>query len=313
VRAELENRPDGGELSRFIGSSPQATFFHTPAWMDSIGRALPRFRPAWLTVRRGGALAGVMPVVRVLRGPFHLLLCLPFGSYGDPLALDAEAKGALIDGFLEMARSPRCAEAVATLFFGGIESPPTGVRMIMEECRLVSLDGGFEEAWGRASAKRRQLCRRGEAAGVLVRPLETEAELRLFHDIYRTESTAWGGVHPYPFALFLELFRRRESVIVWGAFLGDVLLGAHIDLYHGNMAQAWQGGMTERARDYDAGALLIKGAMAEACRRGMRFFNLGSSGGNEGIMFFKESFGGREHRYAVWTTAKRWWMIARRR
>jgi CelD/BcsL family acetyltransferase involved in cellulose biosynthesis len=212
-----------------------------------------------------------------------------------------------------MARSPLCVEATANLFSGGIDRPPGGLRTVMEECRLVPLDGGFDAVWGRVSAKRRQLCRRGEAAGVAVRPLESEGEVRRFHEVYRAESAAWGGVHPYPLALFLELFRRRESVVIWGAFLGDDFLGAHIDFYHGDMAQAWQGGVMERAEEYETGALLIKGAMAEACRRGMRVFNLGSSGGNEGILFFKESLGGREHRYPVCTTAKRWWRLVRKR
>jgi hypothetical protein len=45
----------------------------------------------------------------------------------------------------------------------------------------------------------------------------------------------------------------------------------------------------------------------------MQVFNLGSSGGNEGILFFKESFGGVEHRYRIWETAKGWWRLARRR
>ena len=79
------------------------------------------------------------------------------------------------------------------------------------------------------------------------------------------------------------------------------------------MAQAWQGGMTERAGEFETGAILIKSAMEEACRRGCRVFNLGSSGGNRGILFFKESLGGREHRYAIVTARKRWWALVRGR
>ena len=314
LKAALENRPDEGELSRFVGSFPQATFFHTTAWLDSLEAALPRFGPAWLTVRRGSGLAGVMPVVRASRGPVHFLLSLPFGTYGHPLAIDADAERTLLDGFFGMARSPLCAEAAVNLFSGGSAAAPGGVRTVMEECRLVSLDGGFEAAWNAVSSKRRQLCRRGEEAGVAVRPIESEDEVRSFHDLYRAESEPWGGVHPYPLALFLELFRRRErGVIVWGAYLGETLLGAHIDFYHGGMAQAWQGGMAERGKEYEAGALLIKGAMAEACRRGMSLFNLGSSVGNVGLLFFKESLGGRERRYPVCSAAKSWWRLVRRR
>jgi lipid II:glycine glycyltransferase (peptidoglycan interpeptide bridge formation enzyme) len=184
----------------------------------------------------------------------------------------------------------------------------------MEECRLIQLGAGFESVWKGWSSKRRQLVRRGEEAGVVARLLESDAEVRRFHRMYVEESRAWGGVHPYPERFFLELFKRRaQGALFWGAFLGEELLGAHIDLYYGEMAQAWQGGMTERAAEFEAGAILIKSAVAEACRRGVRLYNLGSSGGNPGILFFKESLGGREHRYPVITVRKRLLALVRGR
>ncbi len=257
-----------------------------------------------------------MPAVRIERGPFWSLWSLPFGTYGGPLATDARAREALLDRFFRLAGSPRCLEAGAVLF--GAEPPaslPRGRAIAMEECSLVSLVHGFDEVWNRGwSGKRRQLARRALEAGIAARSLETEAEVRMFHAIYARESRAWGGVHPYPERLFLELFARRgEGVVFWGAFLGEDLLGGHIDFYRGEMAQAWQGGMTERARGFETGTILIKSAMEEACRRGCRVFNLGASGGNRGILFFKESLGGREHRYAIVTTRKRWWALARGR
>jgi len=316
VKADFEHRPDREEIDRFVGSIPGATFFHTSAWLDSLEGAFGGFRASWLTVREGGGLVGVMPAVRIARGPFWLLWSLPFGTYGGPLARDGRAREALLDGFLRVARSPRCLEAGAVLFGAEPPSPvPRGAAVAMEECRLVSLERGFDEVWNTGwSSKRRQLARRGLEAGVVTRGLESAEEVRRFHAIYARESRAWGGVHPYPERLFLELFARRGAeVVFWGAFLGADLLGGHIDFYRGEMAQAWQGGMTERAREFETGTILIKSAMEEACRRGCRVFNLGSSGGNRGILFFKESLGGREHRYAIVTTRKPWWAIARGR
>jgi hypothetical protein len=316
VKAELEHRPPREELERFIGSIPGATFFHTPAWLDSLEKAFGDFRSLWITAREAGVLAGVMPAVRIARGPFSYLWALPFGTYGEPLARDGRVREALLAEFFRLARAPGCLEAGAVLFRGEPpERPPRGFDVRMEECRLVSLEKGFDEIWNTQwSGKRRQLARRGLDAGVVVRSLETEDEVKRFHAIYADESRVWGGVHPYPERLFLELFRRRTgAVIFWGAFLQDGLLGGHIDFYHGEMAQAWQGGMTERAREFETGAILIKSAMEEACRRGCLVFNLGSSGGNRGILFFKESLGGRERRYPVITTRKRWWAFARGR
>ncbi len=290
------------------------TFFQTPAWLESLGAAFDSFDPAWITMREGGELAGAMPVVRIGKGPFSYLWSLPFGAYGDPIARNESIRDSLLAKFFEMARSPVCLEAGVNLFRTEYHGAfPRGARVHAEECRIVPLEDGFEEVWSRGwSSKRRQLARRAEDAGVVVRLLESTEEVRHFHRIYVEESRAWGGVHPYPLMLFVELSKRRpEGALVWGAFLHNELLGGHIDFYFGNMAQAWQGGMTEKAKEFEAGALLIKKAMEEACARGCRVFNLGSSGGNRGVLFFKESLGGREFAYASATMRKRWWELLR--
>jgi hypothetical protein len=313
VKVALEHRPLPAELNAFIGSCAGATFFHTPPWLDALRESFGGYGAAWLAARDGGALMGVMPIVRIRRGPFHSLWALPFGTYGDPLARDEAARGALFDEFFRMMESPACLEGGIVIFRGETPSNiPRGADVSIEECRLVPLERGFEEVWKGWSSKRRQLVRRGEDAGVVVRPLESEREVRKFHRVYVEESSAWGGVHPYPEKLFLELFRRRaQGAVIWGGFLDRELLGGHIDFYFGEMAQAWQGGMTARAAEFETGAILIKSAMEEACRRGCRIFNLGSSGGNRGILFFKESFGAHEYRYPVITVRKRWWALAR--
>ncbi|HVO77221.1 MAG TPA: GNAT family N-acetyltransferase [Candidatus Bathyarchaeia archaeon] len=306
MKVALEHLPSPAELDAFIGSYSAATFFHTPAWIEALRGSFSGFEPAWITAREGESLAGLMPVVRIRKGPFHYLWALPFGTYGDPLARDETVRGALLDRFFDMTRSPACLEGGVALFRGDVPSlVPRGAKIRMEECRLVPLETGFDSVWRAWSSKRRQLARRGEEAGLIVRLLEGEDDVKRFHRIYLEESRSWGGVHPYPERLFLELFARRErGALFWGAFLGGELLGAHIDLYFGEMAQAWQGGSTERAGRFEAGALLLKSAMEEACRRGCKVFNLGSSGGNRGIVFFKESLGGREHRYPVVTVGK---------
>ena len=316
MKAELEHRPPREELVSFIGSAAHATFFQTPPWLESLDAAFASFDSAWLTVRERGEIVGAMPVVRVMRGPFSYLSSLPFGTYGGPIARDDSIRRLLLEKFFDMVRSPACLEAGVNLFHPAPEgSFPRGARVRPEECRIVGLEGGFEEVWRTGwSSKRRQLVRRAEDAGVTVRLLESETEVRRFHDIYVQESRPWAGVHPYPLMLFLELFKRRsEGVLVWGAFVSAQLLGGHIDLYFGDMAQAWQGGMAEQAKEFEASALVLKKAMEEACARGCRAFNLGSSGGNEGILFFKESLGGREFAYTSATMRKLWWGLLRGR
>lgn len=289
--------------------------------MEALSASFPNFEPQWITAREAGELVGFMPLVSIAKGPFRSILALPFGTYGDPVAGDIGVSKMLVREFFDRSKEPGCLEAEANLFFAGSgERLPTfdtggadylsrSVRVRIAESRIINIEGGFEEYWRKGlTKKRRQTYKRGGRAGVVIRPLEREEEVAAFYENYKTESASWGGVHPYPRAFFFELFRKSgEGVVIWGGFVAGELLGGHINFYFGDMAQAWQAGMSERSREYGIDIMLVVEAVAEACRREMKIYNLGSSSGHEGIILFKKLLGGREYRYPVVTARKRWW------
>ena len=316
VETRFETDLSREEVLEFVSAFECATFFHSPAWLEILAESFPRFECGWLTAREGGKLTGLMPIARVTKGPAFMLYSLPFGTYGDPLAPDPAVKKAILDYLFSTASSPRCAGAAANLInFRGEVETPGGWKCRMEECRIITLSGSFDEYRSRGmSRKRRQLCNRCEREGVLARKLEGERDLELFYDIYLNGASGWGGVHPYPEKFFESLFRRgSEGVCFWGAFIGDTLLAAHVDFYFGRTAQAWQAGVTPRANEYDAAAYLVMVAVREAISRGTSVFNLGSSSGDAGMIFFKESMGGVEYRYPVVEKKRRWLEWLRKR
>lgn len=316
MKIRVEHTLDDDAVLEFVSAAGGATFFHTPAWLSVLEVSFGQFRTGWITAREGGTLIGVMPMVEMSRGPFRSLWALPFGTYGHPLAHDPVVRRSLLKAFARLASRRRCLEAGASFFDGAwLGDVPPAACVRMEECCLVELEGSFDDFWrGALSSKRRQLCNRGLRAGVTVRALETEDEVQAFHALYVSGSRAWGGVHPYPLRFFLELFRRREDgVVFWGGFRDGKLLGGNIDFYYGAMAQAWQAGISPHAYPYHVGSLLVTSAVEEAYRRGLKTFNLGSSGGDEGLIFFKKSLGGTEFVYPVLEIKKRWWGWLRRR
>ena len=310
MKIGLEDRLPRKEILDFVSTFPHVTFFHTPTWMEILTTSFPHFNARWITVRSDRELIGIMPVVEIRRGSFRTMWALPFGTYGDPIALTVSTQHALLETFFQLAGAVTCLEAGVTFFSPGFEGVlPDGVDVRTEECRVIHLHGSFQEyRTGALSKKRRQLCHRALRAGIEVRPIEEEREVEELHRLYSIEARTWGGPHPYPVQLFRELLTHRgEGVILWGGFLGGRLLGGHINFYFKEMGQAWQAAMSEDASEYEVSALLILEAVREAYARGMRIFNLGSSGGNRGIIFFKESMGGKEHLYRIATVRKKWW------
>ncbi len=306
----IQTDPPRDELDDFVDSCAGSTFFHSYGWMDCLVNCFRNFEPLWIIAREEGVIRSLMPVVKIRRGPFNELWSLPFGTYGGPVGGEAPLRLMILDKFMGMSRSWKCVRAGADIFNAGfVDFLPPHFGGGTEECRMVDLEGGFDRFWSdRISRKRRQICNRADRKGITVKPLDTLSELKKLYSLYQDNSSAWGGVHPYPFSLFRELFRRRgRSVVILGAYLKGGLLGGHIDMYQGVMGQAWQAGMSRQANQYGAGPLLIREAVREACNRGMKLFNLGSSGGREGIIFFKESMGGWECNYPVIREDKRWW------
>lgn len=305
----FEIRPSREEVLELLGSCSGATFFHTPAWLEILAGSFRRFRCGWLTARSGRELRGLMPVVLISRGPLLFLQALPFGTYGHPVASDGRDANALLEAFYDLGDRPRCVAAAAHLLEPpGPPDPPPSWRVRTEECRLIRLCRSFEEYRStRMSRKRRQLCNRCEREGVSVRVLGP-GDLDILYRVYLAGSARWGGVHPYPKRFFEVLLRRRDDgVLVWGAEHGGSLIAAHVDFYFGRTAQAWQAGVSPLAHAVDAGAFLVMCAVREAIDRGAGVFNLGSSGKDAGMIFFKESMGGEEFTYPVVERTRWWW------
>jgi hypothetical protein len=309
VTVSIEHSLDREEAFPLLNAFPRSTFFHTPIWLEALVRAFPAFSGGWITEREGSELVGFMPYIEIRKGPFRSLWAMPFGTYGDPVVRSRSTALRLIERFFEMSSGPGCRRAGASLFCTDVSSGlPGGVNRQTEECRIIELEGTFDEYRSRiVSKKRRQLHKKARRAGVKVKTIDSPDGLAAFYDAYCMGSNDWGGVHPYPFILFEELFALRdEGVVLWGAFLDGEFLGGHINLYFGQVAQGWQAGLTERAHEYAVSSMLVFSAVEEAYRRGMSEFNLGSSDWHDGMRFFKESLGGREYLYSTLTVEKGW-------
>jgi hypothetical protein len=291
-------------------------FFNTPLWLDILVSSFAGFSASWITAREGGKLVGVMPVIYKKIFPFHCIRSLPFGTYGTPVAEEPATRSLLAGKFAELASSPGCLDAVCSIFDPDWESWfPLEIPHMISECRITELKGDFETYMSeRVSSTKRKTSRRCRRAGVEARPLAEPGEVEDFHRIYMEMSKGWGGIHPLPLSLFRELFLKGgDNVIMMGAFKDGRLLGGHVDFYSGNVGQAWQAGLSKEGNRCGAAPYLVLEAIREAYRRNIRYFNLGSSSGDPGLIEFKESLGGTEFEYPIIKTGKRLWRWIRRR
>lgn len=317
MNIDIEYDIEDEEILEFVGSFPGATFFNTPSWMNILVTSFPGFKGGWITARSRFSLAGVMPFIRIDRGPFFSIWSMPFGTYGTPLSAEDNVVPALTDKFSQIAGSVRCFDAAAFLFETEIDRERI-LNMAAagrDQCSIIRLEGDFQMYRSNIlSKKKRQTCNGCEKEGVEIRLLCSKEDLSIFYDIYYKGSPRWGGVHPYPEKFFKQLFNRRdEGILFWGAFIEGRMLGGHVDIYYKDIAQAWQAGISEESHSTGIASYLVYRAVEEAYKREMKIFNMGSSGGDSGMLFFKRSMGGKEHTYPVLEVQKKWWKWLKRK
>src|SRR5271167_1082567 len=105
VAAELESasvaikdfRPEiAGEWDRFIASSPQATPFHSTAWMRALEKSFD-YENRSFYAERNGKITGVLPLFLVSNWIIgRCLISTPFADYGGVCAEDEASTDTLV-------------------------------------------------------------------------------------------------------------------------------------------------------------------------------------------------------------------------
>ncbi len=103
---EIETAADpGAEWDEFAAGRPDATLFHRSGWQRAVRRTFG-YRSHCLVARRGGRIAGILPLFAVPTLPWgRALVSAPQAVYGGPVATDPAALDALLGRAKEIGES----------------------------------------------------------------------------------------------------------------------------------------------------------------------------------------------------------------
>jgi CelD/BcsL family acetyltransferase involved in cellulose biosynthesis len=289
----LDTLPE--ELDTVALEAPQATFYHSRVWLESVAAAYPHLRSRCLVAEDGGAVVGYLPFFLARKGPVSRAWSLPFGTYGGPVALEGDAIGVLLDAYARLLRRAGVVE-VGWVDFGNLAEAEA-----WNETHLVDLTVGFDHLYQDAFAvQRRQRTRRAQRLGVTVRRSREEADLHAYFEIFRAKIEGFGRDNLYPESLYRELFARGgDSVRLYVAEHEDKIVGGHLRFHYKDTVIAWYGVVAKEHERLQAGTLLYTECMRAACEEGYATYNLGASLGKRSLIHFKESLGGVAYRYPV--------------
>jgi CelD/BcsL family acetyltransferase involved in cellulose biosynthesis len=301
LRIERLSEPPSAwaELCR---NDPRATLFTHPRWMEAVLRAFPGHRPLYLVAVDGDRAQGLIPLVRRRRLGLDQILSLPFGTHGGPLVAPnagPDTVPALARAFRELVSGIRVMRFEMTVFNPGaaLEEGLAGElggwarRMTTH---LIDLTPGFDHLWDeRYDRNTRNCVRMSERAGVTAAEETGPEALAVLHRLHEAQARDWTGIH----AFSLDALRGVCDTLGTDARIyvarreGKPLMACLFLEHEGREIRPWVSGTDPDARPVRASHLLYNHALRDACGRGRRVWDFGGSGGNQGIEFFKQSFG----------------------
>ena len=276
------------EWDDFVRLQRGWTHFHLHGWREVMRSALGH-ETIYLASRNGGALSGVLPLVRVRSALFgHYLVSMPFLNYGGPLG-ERDAVRALV------------AEAVALAEAGGakllelrsaqelpLELPVSHRKVTV----VLDLPGDGEALMKAFPAKLRSQVRRPEKEGVTYAfgADQVGSFFEVFARHMRDLGTPTQGRR-----LFEEIARRFPEDAWFGcAWLGGRPIAAGAGFRWGTeFEMTWASALAEFNRT-SANMGLYRAFMERAIAEGCTRFNFGRCTPGSGTHRFKLQWGGRE-------------------
>lgn len=281
--------------------SPEATFYHTGAWLTALARAFPSFGLRCLVARGQTEVLGYLPFFLWKRGPVRSAWSLPFGTYGGPASAgDDGVSRALVDAYSRLGTGRGMHEIGLVDFGNRVEIEK--FRAETSSTHVVTLTGDFSDTWEKTfeKSKRRQT-RKALKEGLSVAEARSPDEVSRYYAIYLQRVADWKERFRYPERLFAELFAAGgKGVKLFVARRGDEMLGGHLNFYFREEVIAWNGVVRDTADGTQASTLLYAECMKHASESGFRSYNLGGSLGKQTLIDYKESLGGVAYRYTTY-------------
>jgi len=334
---ETQEEPVTGGTVRLVATGPQArdewgrlavgaegvAATQTPAWLDAVCAASGSFADATRLYETADGRHLVLPLARRRGrpGPLSMEESWPEAwEFGGLLAsstprerdIRAVVHDLMRRSVLRTHVRVRTTAAEADVWERAV---PSSVWRNHRPTHVLDLSGGFDTVWtDRFTSKVRSTSRKAVKRGVTVESDATGRLVPLFDALYRKSVERWARERREPVAFRRWLASRREplskwatvaSVMgeacrVWIAFRGGVPIAGVVVLSNGDQAAYWRGAMDkELTAGTGANELLHHSAIEDACSRGVRQYDFGTSP-SVSLARFKATFGARPEELAAY-------------
>jgi serine/alanine adding enzyme len=273
-----------------VGSDSHSTFSHQYAWKQIMKDVLGHESLYLTATDDGGALRGVLPLVRVRSVLGHYLISLPFLNDGGPLGDQAAQKTLVEHAVAEARRSG--ADLLELRARADVPGPVD--RAQRKICVRLPLPLSVEELWKTTlRAKLRSQVRRPTKEGMVFR--SGAEQLDGFYRVFAHNMRDL-GTPVLPRAFFEKCASAFGADVMFGAIYtknGIPVAGACCLVWRDEIEITWASSL-RKFNQLSPNMLLYSRLMEEAIKRQLKVFNFGRSTPGGTTHRFKQQWGGKD-------------------
>ncbi|MEZ5291477.1 MAG: FemAB family PEP-CTERM system-associated protein [Vicinamibacterales bacterium] len=278
---------DPAAWDAYVEAHPDASGYHLWAWRG-IFEEVFRHRTHYLAARRGGAIAGVLPLVFFQSPIFgRFVVSVPFLNYGGVVADDDLAAAALVEHAGRLAREHKATHLELRhdrRRFSNLVPKEHKVAM------TLALPGDADTLWSALDRKVRNQVRKAEKSGLTAETGGSE-HLRDFYAVFSTNMRDLGTpvYSPRLFEAVLARFPDRTRIVVI-RHEGRAAAAGLTWRWRERTEVPWASSLRE-FNQMSPNNLLYWTILREAIAAGCTRLDFGRSTPNEGTFHFKKQWG----------------------
>jgi hypothetical protein len=284
------------ELTKQI---PGVTFYHTPRWHDIITRTYPDYETATHEFVFDDGCRAAVPLIKTGEKGFlkktARFKSSVFGLYGGILSEEGSLSAAHAENIYAHLKRTGARIRLTTNPFSPAPLPEAAAAD--EHFTQVLSLSGADNFYSKLSRGGKSNLKQARKKGVTVRCSTNETDVSAYYGLYRDTLERWGDktLQIYPESLFVNIMNMAgDAAGLWLADIEDTVVAGVVVFYWNKIASYWHGASL---RDYFScypNNMLHMAIIEDAAQRGFSYYDFGPSGGQEGVVRFKKSFGAEQ-------------------
>ncbi len=280
--------------ARFVAGHPNGSIYHHPLWLNVLEQEYGQKGVYLSCTDANGQMTAVLPLLYTRGFPFKLggplagrrLSSLPRTPVAGPLSIDTRATIAVLrEAVHRVRKDPGTQVQIKTQspeldgLVEGLACQPWRLSYVLGLPNAPN--GQYRVPDSHERAKIKWAVKKASRLGVVVRPADSETDLRGWYDVY-LETMRRNTVPPRPYRFFAALWKTLRPAGMMQLLIAEfhqakakkVIAGSVLLMFGQTVSYAFNG-MHRQYGSMRANDAILWHAISEACQKGFRLFDFG--------------------------------------